>query len=167
MTKTYVNQGLMQDDALSTFPIYADRKEVIMKKYELVSQEDEWGCGAACVASLLGVSYQEAKQLVETEKKRSVNDKPRGLELHHIAIALQNEGVKVIADWDPATHHPDGSIVCIGGKSRYKYEHYILKIPGGWMDPWYDLEKNNMVAKYREDYPDESYFLVALIPVNV
>ena len=137
-----------------------------MKKYELVSQEDEWGCGAACVASLLGVSYQKAKQLVETEKKRSVNDKTRGLELHQIAIALQNKGVKVIADWDSAAHHPDGSIVCIGGKSRYKYEHYILKTPNGWMDPWFDLKKNNMVAKYRDDYPKGADFLVALIPVS-
>ena len=75
------------------------------------------------------------------------------------------EGVKVIADWDSAAHHPDGSIVCIGGKSRYKYEHYILKTPNGWMDPWFDLKKNNMVAKYRDDYPKGADFLVALIPV--
>ena len=143
---------------------FADREELTVKKYELVSQEDEWGCGAACVASLLGISYRKAKQLVEKEKKLSVNDEPCGLELHHIAIALQKEGVKVIADWAPATI-PAGSIVCIGGKSRYKYEHYILKTQSGWMDPWYDLDEGNMVAKYREDYPKGADFLVALIPV--
>ena len=137
-----------------------------MKQYDLVSQEDEWGCGVACVASLLGITYQEAKNLVEDIKGRSVNAKPHGLELHHIALALQAEGVKVIADWDSAVHHPDGSIVCIGGKSRYKYEHYILKTPNGWMDPWFDLKKNNMVAKYRDDYPKGADFLVALIPVQ-
>ena len=143
-----------------------------MKKYELVSQEDEWGCGAACVASLLGISYGEAKQLAENVKGLSINegqDRPGpgpGLELHHIAIALQIKGVKVIADWDPAAHHPNGSIICIGGKSRYKYDHYILKTPNGWMDPWFDLKKNNMVAKYREDYPKGADFLVALIPVQ-
>ena len=154
----------MQDDALSTFPIYADQKELTVKKYELVSQEDEWGCGAACVASLLGISYRKARQLVEREKKLSVNDEPFGLELHHIAIALQKEGVKVIADWAPAII-PAGSIVCIGGKSRYKYEHYLLKTQDGWMDPWYDLDETNMVAKYREDYPKGAHFLVALIPM--
>ncbi len=137
-----------------------------MKQYDLVSQEDEWGCGAACVASLLGMTYQEAKYLVEDIKGRSVNAKPHGLELHHIALALQAEGVKVIADWDSAVHHPDGSIICIGGESRYKYEHYILKTPNGWMDPWFDLKKNKMVAKYRDDYPKGADFLVALIPVQ-
>ena len=136
-----------------------------MKQYDLVSQEDEWGCGAACVASLLGVSYQQAKQMVEEVKGLSVNTKPYGLELHHIAIALQEVGVKVIADWDPA-EIIDGSIVCIGGTSRYKDDHYILKTPSGWMDPWYDLDKNIMVARYRENYPEGSDFLVALIPVR-
>ena len=137
-----------------------------MKQYDLVSQEDEWGCGAACVASLLGITYREAKKLVEDIKGRSVNARPRGLELHHIALALQDEGVKVIADWDPAAHHPNGSIVCIGGESLYKYEHYILKTPHGWMDPWYNLDPENKVARYRQGYPAESEFLVALIPVN-
>lgn len=137
-----------------------------MTQYDLVPQEDEWGCGVACVASLLGVSYGEAKKLVELVKGRSVNAKPFGLELHHIAIALQAKGVKVIADWDPTVHHPNGSIVCIGGKSRYKYEHYILKTPGGWMDPWFNLDPKEKVARYRKGYPRESEFLVALIPVN-
>ncbi len=37
-----------------------------MKKYRLVKQLDEWGCGVACVASLLGISYKKAKDaLVE------------------------------------------------------------------------------------------------------
>lgn len=136
-----------------------------MKQYDLVSQEDEWGCGAACVASLLGITYREAKKLVEDIKGRSVNAKPHGLELHHIALALQAEGVKVIADWDSAVPASDGTIVCIGGKSRYKYEHYILKTPSGWMDPWYNLDPEIKVARYRKGYPRGSEFLVALIPV--
>lgn len=153
-------------------PILSDRKELIMKKYELVSQEDEWGCGAACVASLLGITYRKAKKLVEEVKEASINeDVPRpgpgpGLELHHIAIALKNEHVKVIADWAP-TEMPFGTIVCLGGEWPYDREHYILKTPHGWMDPWFDLKQNNMVAQYREDYPEHTEFLVALVPVSV
>jgi predicted double-glycine peptidase len=60
-----------------------------VKQYDLVSQDDEWGCGAACMASLLGIPYQKAKQLVEEVKGRSINAKPYGLEPHHIAIALK------------------------------------------------------------------------------
>jgi len=136
-----------------------------VKKYELVSQEDKWGCGAACVASLLGVSYQKAKHLVETAKGRSINSKPYGLQLHDIAIALKEEKIKVIADWDP-TEIPDGTIVCISGEVPYDGDHYLLKTPNGWMDPWYNIIENNMVARYRKKYPKGTYFLVALVPVS-
>lgn len=136
-----------------------------MKPYDLVNQEDEWGCGTACIASLLGIQYQKAKQLVEKVKGRSVNAGQPGLELHHIAIALQKKHVKVIADWAP-TEIPDGTIVCISGKPPYADDHYILKTPNGWMDPWYNLDKNKMEARYRETYPRGTYFLVALVPVS-
>lgn len=141
-----------------------------MKKYELVSQEDEWGCGAACIASLLGISYGAAKKMVEKVKGASVDegqDRPApgpGLEPHHIAIALHKAGIKVIADWYPATI-PVGTIACIGNKTNYIDEHYILMTPDGWMDPWYNLEVNNMSARYRKTYPRGTKLLVALVPV--
>ncbi|MBJ6983739.1 hypothetical protein [Luteimonas sp. MC1750] len=100
-----------------------------MAKYDLVTQEDEWGCGAACVASLLDISYPKAKRLVESVKGRSVNARPRGLELHHIARAVKKH-VKLVADWNPG-ELPDGSIVCISGDAPYDGDHYILKNPSG------------------------------------
>lgn len=136
-----------------------------MKPYDLVDQEDEWGCGATCIASLLAIPYSKAKQLVEKVKGQSVNAGLPGLELHHIAIALQKKCVKVIADWDP-TEIPDGTIVCISGKPPYDGDHYILKTPYGWMDPWYNLDENKMEARYRETYPRGTSFLVALVPVS-
>ena len=136
-----------------------------MKPYDLVTQEDEWGCGTACIASLLAIPYQKAKQLVEKVKGRSVNAGQPGLELHHIAIALQENRVKVIADWDPA-EIPDGTIVCISGKPPYDGDHYILKTPYGWMDPWYNLDENKREARYRKAYPKGTFFLVALVPVS-
>ena len=33
------------------------------------------------------------------------------------------------------------------------------------MDPWYNLDVNNMSARYREDYPKGTELLVALVPV--
>lgn len=137
-----------------------------MKPYDLVTQEDEWGCGAACIASLLAIPYQMAKQLVEEVKGRSVNAGIPGLELHHIAIALQKKRVKVIADWDPS-EIPDGTIVCISGEPPYHGDHYILKTPNGWMDPWYNLDEKKREARYRKTYPRGTSFLVALVPVSV
>lgn len=136
-----------------------------MTQYALVTQEDEWGCGAACVASLLGISYAKAKQLVEKIKGQSVNARPRGLELHHLALALKKKSVKVIADWNPI-EIPNGTIVCISGDPPYDGDHYMLKTPHGWMDPWYNLDESKMEAKYRKKYPKGTSFLVALVPVH-
>ena len=136
-----------------------------MKQYDLVSQEDELGCGAACMASLLGIPYQKAKKLAEKAKGLSIDAEPGGLELHHIAIALKKEGVKVIADWFPAKI-PDGTIVCIRGEQHYADDHYMLKTPSGWMDPWFNIEESNRKARFREDYPEGTDFLVALVPVS-
>jgi hypothetical protein len=135
-----------------------------MEKYALITQEDEWGCGAACVASLLGMSYQEARQLVEEVKGKRLDAKPHGLELHHLAIALQAKGLKVIADWAPDSL-PDGAIAFVSGGLRYgEGGHYLLKTPKGWMDPWYNLRKNKE-AKYRDDLPRGTTLQVALIPI--
>lgn len=134
-----------------------------MNKYGLVVQEDEWGCGAACVASLLGISYQKAKRLVEGVKGKSINARRCGLELWHIALTLKKCGVKVIADWNPSKI-PNGTIVCIWGAGRYKDGHYMLMTPQGWMDPWYNLRKRKE-ACYRVEYPRGARLFSALIPV--
>lgn len=136
-----------------------------MATYDLVTQDDEWGCGAACVASLLNISYHEAKELVESVKGKSVNESPPGFELHHLALALKKKRFKVVADWSP-DGIPDGAIVCISGPPPYDGDHYILKTPHGWMDPWYNLDENKRAAKYRKRLPNGTSFLVALVPVH-
>lgn len=139
-----------------------------MAQYELVTQENEWGCGAACVASLLDVSYQDAKQLVETMKEGEIDEDPCGLELHHLALALQKNGIKVVADWAPE-RYPDGTIICISGKQPYEGDHYMLKTPAGWMDPWHNVAKTPnkpRKAGYRKRLPNGTFFLVALVPVG-
>ena len=165
---------IIHDEALTAPYILAERKELIMEKYKLVSQENEWGCGAACVASLLGISYVEAKKRVERVKGAPIDEgqdklglRP-GLELHHIVITLRNARVKVIADWYPDLNTiPVGTIACIGNKTNYKDEHYILMTPEGWMDPWYNLDIDNMSAGYRKSFPRGTKLLVALIPVKM
>jgi len=136
-----------------------------MAKYCLVTQEDEWGCGVACIASLLGTTYQEALVIAETAKGRGINSKPSGLELHDIAKALKSEGMKVVADWSPRKV-PNGTIAFISGGKRYgKDGHYILKTPKGWMDPWYNLRKQR-TAQYRDELPRGTSVEVFLIPAR-
>lgn len=137
-----------------------------MRKYELVSQDDEWGCAAACVASILDIPYQRAKRLLEKEKSAEINDKPKGFEIDEIAHALYKKNVKVVADWNPPAKLPSGTIVCIHSRVRYASYHYLLKVPGGYMDPWFDLKDGVMEAQLRAELPKGTKLVVALIPTK-
>ncbi|WP_235444031.1 MULTISPECIES: hypothetical protein [Xanthomonas] len=137
-----------------------------MPKYDLVSQKDEWGCAAACVASLLNIPYSRAKRLLEREKRAGIDDEPEGFEIDEIAKALYSKGVKVIADWNPPSKLPSGTIVCVHSRVRYASYHYLLKVPGGYMDPWFDLIEDCREAKVRKDIPKGAKIVVALIPTK-
>lgn len=136
-----------------------------MSRFDLVTQSEEWGCGVACVASFLGISYGEARDLLRKHKGgKTVNATPKGLELHHIAFALQERGYKVIADWQESSRFCEGTIVCISGNKPYDGHHYMLKTKKGWMDPWHNIGKKPRKADFRPSYPEDTEFLVALIP---
>ena len=143
-----------------------------MGRYSLVKQEDEWGCGAACVASLLGISYREAKTLVEEQKGIGVDAQDPvkgigyGLELHHLGHALKAKGINVVEDWRKKENFPDGTIACIRDEGEYKDYHYILKTPHGWMDPWHNMGKKPKKAGWRDQYPEGTECVVALVPVS-
>ncbi|WP_049402611.1 MULTISPECIES: hypothetical protein [Stenotrophomonas] len=135
-----------------------------MHRYQEVSQEDPWGCAAACVASLMAIPYVRAKRWLEKEKGLSVSEKPYGFEIDEIANALFKRGTKVIADWNPSSPVPDGAILCIYSRVRYRDFHYVLKVPGGYMDPWFDLKEGQMVGKVRASLPKGTKIYVALVP---
>lgn len=138
-----------------------------MKRYGLVPQKDEWGCGAACVASLLGVPYSRAKKQLERIKKKPLDEKPKGLELHEIVLCLAAEGLHYIADWKEPRKFVPGTIVCIRGEAPYEGDHYLLMTPNGWMDPYSNMENPNAAYRestYRDEFPTGTEFLVALIP---
>lgn len=134
-----------------------------MTQYLEVAQADEWGCAAACVASLVGASYDQALKWLEHEKGKRADQRPKGFEIDEIAHALFAQGVKVVADWYPPDSIPEGSILCIHGPGRYQYYHYVLKVPGGYMDPWVDLEPGRMKASIRTSLPGETSVYVALL----
>ena len=136
-----------------------------MRQFDPIEQREEWGCGVACVASFLGTSYDDARELLRKHKDgKTVNAHPKGLELHNIALALQERGYRFIADWHESNRFPNGTIVCISGKKPYDGHHYMLKTQRGWMDPWHNMGSKPRRADFRKNYPDGTEFLVALVP---
>jgi hypothetical protein len=138
-----------------------------VEKYRLVPQEDEWGCGAACVASLLGISYSRAKKRLERIKAKPLDEKPRGLDIHEIWLCLALERLQYVAEWEKPKKFVPGTIVCIGGEAPYDGDHYLLMTQNGWMDPYSNLDRPSdpyRESTYRDALPTRTKFLVALIP---
>ena len=137
-----------------------------MKKHRLVAQEDRWGCGVACVASAVGISYDQAKQELVSYKGRAIDSPRYGLDLGPIIKVLADHGIEVTKNWS-ATRWPVGTIVFLFRDwGRYKGTgHYMLKTSKGWMDPWKNVEDASPVAGYWLRLPRNAGVQVALIPV--
>jgi hypothetical protein len=134
----------------------------------VVPQQDEYGCGVACVASILAVSYAEARRLL-VKKKLGVEiddeDAP-GLELHHLALALKDREYHVVADWEePKTYQP-GTIVLVGRvRGGVDHEHYIVSVGGDvFMDPWINHPNDDRQAGLRKGFPNGKIFYAAMVP---
>ena len=137
-----------------------------MRRYRPVVQIDEWGCGVACIASLLNISYEDAYWLARQEKGESISSRSPGLEIHHIAMILQQKGIHVVADWQERKDFPVGTILFLEGPGPYDGGHYILRVDKGWMDPWVNIHNPDEArqAKIIKNYPVRTIFSVALVP---
>jgi hypothetical protein len=131
----------------------------------LVTQKDEWGCGIACVASLLGISYRSAKARLQRANHRRINFAEEGLNVAPIIAVVRKAGIEV------KRHHslkswPEGTIVFLSDKvGVYKGTgHYLLKTSRGWMDPWGSTAVPK--AQYRKHLPRTSRVEVGLVPVE-
>jgi hypothetical protein len=133
----------------------------------LVAQKDEWGCGVACVASILRISYNTARKLLVQVKGEDIEHAPEGLLLHHLALALQMRQFHVVADWDKPRRYKIGTIVLVGVEGgTVDQEHYMARAENCWMDPWINIDSPGGIrrAGYRNDLPVGKTFFVALIP---
>lgn len=91
-----------------------------MRRGRVVVQRDEWGCGVACVASLLGLSYNEARRRLVREKGRRIDEAPAGLSYRAIKAVLGSEDV-VMTRKARLPAYPVGTIVFLSRKwGRYR-----------------------------------------------
>jgi len=130
----------------------------------LVTQRDEWGCGAACVASLLAISYGDALTRLEHYKGAGINEQPKGLEPTPIIHVLRDAGYEATKQYK-ACSWPLGTIVLLTWEfGRYKdCGHYMLLTGRGWMDPWYNLNKRPRKSQYRSVLPKNTAVKAALV----
>ena len=132
-----------------------------------ITQEDDMGCGAACVAFAANRTYQQAVQILGRDKARSV-----GFKLKELVDALSHYGLcycfKHVKPTMKESIYQEGVIVFIKRSAKYPYGHYLVRNNGLWADPWINLvlDKNLTNAKsgYRQRLPGQAQW--AILPIS-
>lgn len=103
-----------------------------------ITQEDEMGCGVACVAFATNRSYQQVVSIMGQEKARTT-----GFRLKEMVDALGSCGLnyrfKHVKPKIRQSIYQEGIIVFIKRSRKYPYGHYLIRHQGIWMDPWINL----------------------------
>ncbi len=130
-----------------------------------ITQEYDYGCGIACFAFVLNISYNHAVKLLGLRQASSAR-----FWVKDFAVALNKEGksykAKYIKPHLKSKIYKDGTIVLIRRSKHYPVGHYLIRYEDTWMDPWINLpySKNISEAKsgFRKRLPGSSMY--ALFP---
>ena len=102
-----------------------------------VTQKHGTGCAVACVAFVLGRTYDQALKCFATPSHAW----GRGYFCREVADALQSVGLR--ARWHRLRRTRErrnfrpGTIVYVGVSRRYPLGHYLVRTKqGDWMNPW-------------------------------
>ncbi len=127
---------------------------------KLVAQEDSMGCGVACVASVLEISYKDSMKLFD-EKRSST----KGYYLKDLLQALNKKGVIYksgkVTDKTRKYVNKVGSIVFVKRSKKFPVGHYLLKTSKGWMNPWINSVKiTHAKADFQQKLPGTAQWIV-------
>ncbi len=99
-------------------------------------QEEGMGCGIACVASALGITYQEARKLSDRPEGSYIN----GYNCKDLVKMLNKKGksysCKKFKSEDTELLKKQGTIVFVKEGEDDIWGHYLVKTSKGWMDSW-------------------------------
>lgn len=125
----------------------------------LVAQEDGMGCGVACIASILEISYQEALWLLPHGESRA---KLKGFSPKDLSDALSYAGVSYTRKYlkTKPKYYPLKSITYLKRSKRFAFGHYIAKTKEGWMDPWINFPNLPRKAGVRKRLPYLPSYLI-------
>ena len=126
-----------------------------------ISQEHNFGCGAACVAFILKKSYSEVVCVLEKTKAESKGFFCKDL-VEAFSIFNRTYSYKYLKSRLRRKIHRNGVIVFIKRSSRYPSGHYLTYFNGQWMDPWRNKNVGEVRAGFRKRLPGTPIY--ALFP---
>jgi len=118
---------------------------------ESVTQEFDYGCGIACYAFVLGISYKEAEVRLGPKQAKSerfwVKDLTNALnkaDLHYERKYIKPHVKPLI--------YKHGVIVLLGRSKDYPVGHYLVRYNNTWMDPWINLPDNRNIHEAKSGF---------------
>jgi hypothetical protein len=118
---------------------------------ESITQEFDYGCGIACYAFALKISYKEAVVSLGSKQSSStrfwIKDFKKALN-----TAGKNYKANYIKPHLRAKIYKEGTIVLIRRSKHYPAGHYLIRHNDKWMDPWINLPYNKNIAEAKSGF---------------
>lgn len=128
-----------------------------------VTQKDGFGCGIACTASVLDLTYEKTKNLFSNSKQA----KDFGFLCKDIVNALKKKGFayeyKYVKPKIKKRIYKQGTIVFITRSKRFPAGHYLTRDEKkGWMDPWINFLSQMSKSKsgFRKRLPGKPIYAI-------
>ena len=127
---------------------------------EKITQEETMGCGVACVASILGISYKKCLKLF----KINLADKPN-FYCEDITKILNKKGLNYsygkVTESTEKFLKKNGTIIFVKRSKNYPVGHYLLKTAKGHMDPWINMPSINPAKSgFRKKLPEKAQWVI-------
>ena len=136
-----------------------------MRKNIPVVQKNSLGCGVACVAFVVGLSYQKTLKLFKNGKQKANS---QGFYCKELVEVLNNQGMnfeyKYIKNKIKTKIYQNNSIIFIKRSKKYPLGHYLCRYKKLWMDPWINFQKNKNIKKakagFRKRLPNQPIYVI-------
>jgi len=110
-----------------------------------ITQEFEYGCGIACFAFALGISYKQAVSMLGSKQTNS-----NRFWIKDLVAALNTAGHPYKSVYiKPRCHkgiYTEGTIVLLRRSKLYPSGHYLIRHNGQWMDPWINMNVSKDIS---------------------
>ena len=118
---------------------------------ESITQEFDYGCGIACFAFALEITYKQAVKHLGESQANSTR-----FWIKDFTAALNNSDKQYIAKHiKPSimkTIYKEGTIVLLRRSKQYPTGHYLIRYNGYWMDPWINLPTVNDIKQAKSGF---------------
>lgn len=128
-----------------------------------ITQQQDFGCGVACFAFAVNLSYKQTAILLGKKQANS-----NRFYIKDFREALTEYGLKYsskhIKSHNRNPIYKDGAIVLVRRSKIYPAGHYLIRHHNQWMDPWINLSKdkniNNAKSGFRKRLPGSAMYVL-------